>query len=564
MSFTSAAHPYGVKPQGNAFFASPSSLKVRANGLGPSFHRLKDETLIDLLSFFSIGDLANMSVTSRGMYVFCHHSDLWRDLVLRTWPKSPVNYIRTWKESYMCAFRKGIDKNGSNSGGSAYGLKSNPLHMPIAVDGIFSGTLYRAWSCHSCDLATACPGFFQFNDIDRVEASDLTVDEFTARYEIPNKPVVVTKAVDHWTALQKWSPAYLASLEKEPQLFRATSATAPLAANFTLEGYFQYAQQSQEEAPLYLFERDFAAKIPALENDYDVPRYFRDDEGSAPSSEEEKEKKTDLFSVLGKDARPDYRWLICGPKKSGSIFHIDPNQTNAWNVSVQGRKKWIFYPPSVPPPGVISSVDGADVTVPICIGEWLLSFWDQHLEERKQADRSLRPLEVIVNPGDVIFVPHGYWHMVINLDDCIALTHNYVSTSNLSDCLRFLRTKPDQVSGVRDRPGEAVEPEQIHDTFVSALERAMNPAVLQAVLAEDGANSGDENKKAGAVSSEAVNSRGRKALKRRREGNPFVSGASKAPVSSSPSSVGAGETDGESGLVGGPQSGGQAFSFSFF
>ena len=505
-----------------------------------------------------------MSVTSRGMYVFCHHSDLWRDLVLRTWPKSPVNYIRTWKESYMCAFRKGIDKNGSNSGGSAYGLKSNPLHMPIAVDGIFSGTLYRAWSCHSCDLATACPGFFQFNDIDRVEASDLTVDEFTARYEIPNKPVVVTKAVDHWTALQKWSPAYLASLEKEPQLFRATSATAPLAANFTLEGYFQYAQQSQEEAPLYLFERDFAAKIPALENDYDVPRYFRDDEGSAPSSEEAKEKKTDLFSVLGKDARPDYRWLICGPKKSGSIFHIDPNQTNAWNVSVQGRKKWIFYPPSVPPPGVISSVDGADVTVPICIGEWLLSFWDQHLEERKQADRSLRPLEVIVNPGDVIFVPHGYWHMVINLDDCIALTHNYVSTSNLSDCLRFLRTKPDQVSGVRDRPGEAVKPEQIHDTFVSALERAMNPAVLQAVLAQDGANSGDENKKAGAVSSEAVNSRGRKALKRRREGNPFVSGASKAPASSSPSSIGAGETDGESGLVRGPQSGGQAFSFSFF
>ena len=54
MSFTSAAHPYGVKPQGNAFFASPSSLQVRENGLGPSFHRLKDETLIDLLSFFSI------------------------------------------------------------------------------------------------------------------------------------------------------------------------------------------------------------------------------------------------------------------------------------------------------------------------------------------------------------------------------------------------------------------------------------------------------------------------------------------------------------------------------
>ena len=33
----------------------------------------------------------------------------------------------------------------------------------------------------------------------------------------------------------------------------------------------------------------------------------------------------DLFSVLGA-ARPDYRWLIVGPARSGSSFHKDPNQ----------------------------------------------------------------------------------------------------------------------------------------------------------------------------------------------------------------------------------------------
>ena len=53
---------------------------------------------------------------------------------------------------------------------------------------------------------------------------------------------------------------------------------------------------------------------------------------------------------------------ITGPARSGSIFHIDPNQTNAWNVCVKGRKKWIFYPPNQCPPGVVSSPDGADVT----------------------------------------------------------------------------------------------------------------------------------------------------------------------------------------------------------
>ena len=79
--------------------------------------------------------------------------------------------------------------------------------------------------------------------------------------------------------------------------------------------------------------------------------------------------------------------------------------------------------------------------------KWLLSFWSAHLEAKKNLDPKSRPIEAIVEEGEIIFVPHGFWHMVLNLDDCIAITQNYVSTSNLSDCLRFLREKPDQISG---------------------------------------------------------------------------------------------------------------------
>ena len=86
-------------------------------------------------------------------------------------------------------------------------------------------------------------------------------------------------------------------------------------------------------------------------------------------------------------------------------------------------------------------------TVPLSTGEWLLSFWSAHLEAKKNLDPKSRPFEAIVEEGEIIFVPHGFWHMVLNLDDCIAITQNYVSTSNLSDCLRFLREKPDQISG---------------------------------------------------------------------------------------------------------------------
>ncbi len=222
------------------------------------------------------------------------------------------------------------------------------------------------------------------------------------------------------------------------------------------------------------FISNFSAMSPELAADYHVPKYF------APSPEH----PTDLFSLLGETARPDYRWIIAGPARSGSIFHIDPNQTNAWNVSVRGRKKWIFYPPDANPPGVECTWDGGDVVVPISTGEWLLSFWKFHVEARNNPDATKRPLEIILNPGEIMFVPHGYWHMVVNIDDCIALTHNYVSLSNLADCLRFLRNKVDQISGVRDRYGSALQPEEIYATFVRQLPTVIPQSLLDKLLEE--------------------------------------------------------------------------------
>ena len=116
--------------------------------------------------------------------------------------------------------------------------------------------------------------------------------------------------------------------------------------------------------------------------------------------------------------------------------------------------------------------------MPISIGEWFLTFWDQHVERRKDPDAKRRPIECTACPGDVLFVPHGWWHMVLNIGDgdtgddergvSVALTRNYVSGSNLSDVLRFLDTRVSQISGCRDRD-EAVQPEELGSEFRKAL-----------------------------------------------------------------------------------------------
>ena len=119
--------------------------------------------------------------------------------------------------------------------------------------------------------------------------------------------------------------------------------------------------------------------------------------------------------------------------------------------------------------------------MPISLGEWFLTYWNDHVKQRRNPCASKRPLECTVEPGDILFVPHGWWLCVLNLDDgmSIALTQNYVSKSNLSDVLRFLRTRQQQISGCRDR-AEAIPPEKLLDEFTSKLRKSREGLLKEA------------------------------------------------------------------------------------
>ena len=123
---------------------------------------------------------------------------------------------------------------------------------------------------------------------------------------------------------------------------------------------------------------------------------------------------------------------------------MDPNCTHAWNCSVLGRKRWLMLPPGPPPAGVFASADGGSVAQPVSLIEWYLNFYN---ETRRTRGNDL--VEFTVGVGDVVFVPSGWWHAVLNLDECVAVTQNYVAQqTNLARALAFFKHKPDQVSGV--------------------------------------------------------------------------------------------------------------------
>ena len=129
---------------------------------------------------------------------------------------------------------------------------------------------------------------------------------------------------------------------------------------------------------------------------------------------------------------PPHRWFLIGPKRSGSEVHQDPLGTSAWNTSVKGHKRWLFIPP------------GQGITQDFVRGNHLkkqdedkeaIHYFDLILPRLKQQEnRENGKLPVIIEciqyPGETMFVPGGWWHAVLNLDNTIAITENVCNEGN--------------------------------------------------------------------------------------------------------------------------------------
>lgn len=95
-------------------------------------------------------------------------------------------------------------------------------------------------------------------------------------------------------------------------------------------------------------------------------------------------------------------------------WHKDPNATSAWNAVLSGSKYWLFLPPHVTPPGVYVSADEAEVTAPLSIAEWAIDFLEQtRTLHGPEGDGLLQ--EGRCEAGDAVYVPAGWWHLVVNV-----------------------------------------------------------------------------------------------------------------------------------------------------
>ncbi|RUS24789.1 hypothetical protein BC938DRAFT_473068 [Jimgerdemannia flammicorona] len=331
--------------------------------------------------------------------------------------------------------------------------------------------------------------------VERIDVDRVSKDEFIRKFEEPSLPVVITGCTRSWAADQNWSKEVYLLSHYADQTFKIGEDDSGNNVYLKLKHFLYYADGAtgglQDDSPLYIFDSGFersgrgmkkkskssksskSSKLKSKtkptngsssddedEGDNDVSplkrrKVEKEGEARAGAKKETAPKKSrtlledyavpeyfvdDLFRLTGERRRPPYRWFVMGGARSGTGIHIDPLGTSAWNALLTGHKRWCMFPPTCPrgladPP--MKSWDREAVS-------WFTHVFPRFLkpdpaDPRRTLGERWGMVQCLQGPGETMFVPGGWAHVVMNLDFTIAVTQNFCSPTNLESV--FLRTR---------------------------------------------------------------------------------------------------------------------------
>lgn len=235
----------------------------------------------------------------------------------------------------------------------------------------------------------------QSNTIPRV--SFLSQQEFLDQYYSQNKPVIFTDIMKNWKALQRWTPEYF----KE----NYGQVTVEVQANRDADPNYEINVEQHRKTILF---QDYIDRLleKGDSNDYYMV---------ANNRTFDRPEMKDLLNDI--EIFPEY---LNPAEKEGRIFfwfgaggtvtplHHDP--INIFLAQVSGRKLIKMISPEQTPflyneVGVFSQVDFENP--------------DYH---RYPLFRNVRSIDAILHPGEVIFLPVGWWHYVKSLDLSVSVS----------------------------------------------------------------------------------------------------------------------------------------------
>jgi cupin-like protein len=280
-----------------------------------------------------------------------------------------------------------------------------------------------------------CPAIYGNSDVStpelsRVSVRDLSVQRFLTEYVRQNQPVVVTGSLDSWNIESMWTPAALESLfgEETVQVYNNyfdLQTLMPLA-EYLARNFGHSSSSRDADLPYvrwYTKLRDvefcWADEVfLRLQDRWCLPEFLPGTDYALP------------FVRPGRAANPvsdpfPAKALFIAPLGARTSLHVDPWASCAVLCQLYGRKRWYLYSPDQA--SYLQNEFGVvDVTRP-------------DRSKFPAFDRAQLTATSALKPGEVIYVPHGWFHQVECESDSVSLTWNFVHRETVESFLHWLR-----------------------------------------------------------------------------------------------------------------------------
>ncbi|MEO6219385.1 MAG: cupin-like domain-containing protein [Ginsengibacter sp.] len=237
----------------------------------------------------------------------------------------------------------------------------------------------------------------QLDPVDKIE--NISPQNFKNKYYLPKKPLVITGLAKQWPAYNKWNWDYFKQIigDKKVGLYNNIKSDAYTPINTaddykTFGEYIDMIQQGPSAWRIFLF--NIFAHAPQLTEDFTWPE--------------------NLMNGFVKK----YPMLFTGGQTSITHMHFDIDLSHILHTQFMGRKRVLLFPHEEQyklyrkPFEVLSLADFSNYSLEIGKPDY----------EKFPALKYATGYELILEHGDTLFMPAGYWHHMEYLDSGFAMS----------------------------------------------------------------------------------------------------------------------------------------------
>lgn len=229
----------------------------------------------------------------------------------------------------------------------------------------------------------------------------LGTQEFMERYYAANRPVILTGEMADWSALVRWTPQYLkAKIGARPVEYQGER---------NLDPHFEMNKDAhQREAPFESFIDQILQ--PGAGNEAYLTAYNSDRNSEALSVLNQDLGFLDKF--LDRSAANPFGMMWIGP--AGTVTSLHHDLTNNFIAQLVGRKRVKLVPSSEV--GKLYNHHHVFSEIP--------DLEDPAIDLARYPRLSeVRIYDVVLEPGEIIFMPLGWWHQIKSLDFSVTITY---------------------------------------------------------------------------------------------------------------------------------------------